>query len=246
MYSRKQLIIRIHSATFSDMTASAKRRPIVQQIPVVILVRVSTSRQETDRQIAELEAYAKTKSYRVVEICREIVSGRASETERTGLCRAEELARSGTIKKVLVHEISRLGRRNSIVHKFVETLEDCGVSLFWQAQGVETILDNGKRNPAASIMLALLSEMARSEVETLRERINSGLAEARRKGVRLGRPPGTTVRDKDLLKKHRDIVRLLNEGQSIRNTAKITGKGGSTVQRIKMLVKRGIGALDSV
>ena len=112
------------------------------------------------------------------------------------------------------------------------------LTLYWHAQGVETILDNGKRNPAASIMLALLSEMARSEVETLRERINSGLAEARRKGVRLGRPPGTTVRDEDLLKRHRDIVRHLNDGQSVRNTAKITGKGGSTVQRIKALLTR--------
>lgn len=228
------------------MTASTKRRPIVQQVPVVILLRVSTSRQETDRQITELEAYAKTKGYRVVEICREVVSGRASETERTGLSRAEELASGGVIKKVLVHEISRLGRKNSVVHKFVEGLEERGVSLYWHAQGVETILDNGKRNPAASIMLALLSEMARSEIETLRERINSGLAEARRKGVRLGRPPGTTVMEEDLLKKHRDVVRLLNDGQSVRNTAKITGKGASTVQRIKILAAKATGVLNSV
>ena len=215
--------------------ATSKQIP---KTPVAVLVRVSTLRQETDRQITELRGYAEAKGYEVVEICREVVSGRASETERNGLCRAEELARSGTIKKVLVHEISRLGRKNSVVHKFVEGLEERGVSLYWHAQGVETILDNGNRNPAASIMLALLSEMARSEVETLRERINSGLAEARRKGVRLGRPPGTTVRDEDLLKRHRDIVRHLNDGQSVRNTAKITGKGGSTVQRIKALLTR--------
>jgi transposase-like protein len=35
------------------------------------------------------------------------------------------------------------------------------------------------------------------------------------------------------LRKHKDIVRLLNARQSIRNTAKITGKGISTVQRVK-------------
>jgi DNA invertase Pin-like site-specific DNA recombinase len=37
-------------------------------------------------------------------------------------------------------------------------------------------------------MFALLSEMARAERETLSERIKSGLAEARRKGRKLGRP----------------------------------------------------------
>jgi hypothetical protein len=36
-----------------------------------------------------------------------------------------------------------------------------------------------------------------------------------------------------ILAKHSDIIRRLKEGQSVRNTAKITGKGGSTVQRVK-------------
>ena len=82
-------------------------------------------------------------------------------------------------------------------------------------------------------MLALLAEMARNEVELLRERINSSLAEARRKGIKLGRRPGTKVQPPDLIKKHADIVKNLKKGQSVRNTAKITGKGFSTVQRVK-------------
>jgi len=85
-----------------------------------------------------------------VEVLKEVISGRADEGERHGLLRAEELASRGTIKKVLVHEISRLARTNSTAHKFVENLESRGVSLFWKAQGIETLLDNGKRNPAAS------------------------------------------------------------------------------------------------
>jgi DNA invertase Pin-like site-specific DNA recombinase len=204
--------------------------------PVAILVRVSTKKQETDRQINELQSVAVEKGWEVVEVLKEVISGRADEGERHGLLRAEELASRGTIKKVLVHEISRLARTNSTAHKFVENLESRGVSLFWKAQGIETLLDNGKRNPAASIMLALLAEMARSEVEVLRERINSGLEEARRKGVRLGRPEGSRMTTDALLKKHQDIVRNLRGGQSVRNTQKITGKGMSTVQRVKALM----------
>lgn len=112
-------------------------------------------------------------------------------------------------------------------------MEELKVSLYWHQQGIETLLPNGKRNPAAGIMFALLAEMARAERETLSERIKSGLAEARRKGHRLGRPAGTTTTIKELLSKHSDIVRKLKEGHSVRNTAKITGKGGSTVQRVK-------------
>jgi DNA invertase Pin-like site-specific DNA recombinase len=116
---------------------------------------------------------------------------------------------------------------------FVEMLEAHCVSLYWHAQSIETLLPNCKRNPAAAIMLALLSEMARAEKDTMRERILSGLAEARRKGKTLGRPHGTTVDKAELLAKHKDIVRQLKDGQSVRNTAKIVGKGMSTVQRVK-------------
>src|ERR1700736_1291336 len=133
------------------------------QIPVAILVRVSTVKQETTRQISELEQYAASKGYEVIEICEETVSGSAVEDDRHGLRRAEQLAREGKIKKVMVHEISRLARRNSVAHRFVETLEELGVSLYWHAQSIETLLPSGKRNPAAGIMLALLAEMARSE-----------------------------------------------------------------------------------
>ena len=200
---------------------------------VAIVVRVSSEKQQTDRQISELQAYADSKGYEVVEVLKETVSGRAEEADRHGLIRAEELATTGKIKKVLVHEISRLSRKNSITHRFIESLENYGVSLYWHSQGIETLLSNGKRNPSAGIMVALLSEIARAEVETLRERIMSGLAEARKKGVKLGRPAGTKSSPADLLKKHQVIVRLLKNGQSVRNSSKISGKGFSTVQRVK-------------
>ena len=203
------------------------------KIPVVILVRVSTVKQETARQISELEQYAAAKSYQVVEVCEEKISGSAQDDDRHGLRRAEELAVSGKIKKVLVHEISRVARKNSVAHRFVERLEECGVSLYWHAQSIETLLPSGKRNPAAGIMLALLAEMARNESETLRERIKSGLALARKRGVLLGRKKGTLLTREQFLQKHKDIVRQLRSIQSVRNTGKIVGKGISTVQRVK-------------
>jgi DNA invertase Pin-like site-specific DNA recombinase len=209
---------------------------ISKPIPVAILVRVSTAHQETDRQVTELQTYAASKGYQVVEVCKEQVSGAASEDLRHGLHRIEELASSGAIQKVLVHEVSRLARRNSVAHAFIERLNDAGVSLYWHQQGIETLLPNGKFNPAAALMYALLAELARSERETLSERVRSGLAEARRKGRVLGRPTGTKVSEKVFLSKHADVCRRLKEGHSIRNAAKITGKGVSTVQRVKAAI----------
>ena len=120
-----------------------------RKVPVVILVRVSTVKQKTDRQISELRAYAKVKGYEVVEICRETISGTADGDDRHGLKRAEALGIEGKVKKVLVPEISRVARMNSVGHHFVEMLKDCGVSLYWHAQGIETLLPNDKRNPSS-------------------------------------------------------------------------------------------------
>ena len=145
----------------------------------------------------------------------------------------------------MVHEVSRIARSNSILHRFVENLEAHSCSLYWHSQAIETLLPNGKRNPAASIMLSLLSEMAVAEVELLRERINSGLAQARRKGVVLGRPTGTKMSSDSILSRHADVVRLLKKGQSIRNAGKISGKGFSTVQRVKKILDQHQVALAS-
>ena len=135
-------------------------------VPVAILVRVSTSKQETARQLHELTDYAESKGDTVIEVCRETISGDSESDQQQGLQGIEELAGAGKIRKVLVHEISRVARRNSVAHRFCGDPGRSGVSLYWHARAIETLLPNGKRNPAVGIMLALLAEMARAELET--------------------------------------------------------------------------------
>jgi DNA invertase Pin-like site-specific DNA recombinase len=120
----------------------------MKTIKVALILRVSTEKQQTDRQLSELQAYADSKGYEVVEVLKETVSGRADEVDRHALIRAEELAAAGKIKKVLVHEVSRVARRPSVAMTFVEMLEKDCVSLYWHAQSIETLLPNCKRNPA--------------------------------------------------------------------------------------------------
>lgn len=214
-----------------------KKSVHAKKVSVAIMVRVSTGKQETDRQVYELREVAEAAGWEVVEVIEETISGAALESARTGIERVMELARAGRIKKVLVHEVSRIARRNSTSHLFLEELEALGVSIYWHAQRIETLLSSGKRNPAASIMFSLLAEMARSERETLVERIKSGIAAAKRKGVHCGRPFGSSLSREEFLVKHRDIQRHLRAGHSVRHVAKIVGKGISTVQRVQAAMK---------
>lgn len=205
--------------------------------PVAILVRVSTQKQETDRQIHELTNLAASRGWTVIETVFEQGISGAADT-RPGLERCLELAQAGTIQKVLVHEVSRVARKNSIAHKFLEDLADLKVSLYWHAHSIETLLPNGKQNPAASIMFSLLAEFARAERELMRERTMSGVAEARRRGVVMGRPKGTCLTPEITLAKYPDIARQLRAGHSIRHAAAITGKSKATVEKIKKLLVR--------
>ncbi len=210
-----------------------------------ILVRVSSKKQDTTRQVTELKKAAVSMGWEVVSIIHETMSGSAGNgggwdlaKEREALERTLALAEAGEIDKVMVHEVSRVARRNSDAHRFLERLTDARVSLYWHAQKIETLLRSGKPNPAASLMFALLAEIARNERETLRERIMSGLDEARRKGKTLGRPKGTGATTGEFLRKHADIKRRLGKGLSIRETAAATGKGISTVQRVKAALEQ--------
>lgn len=203
--------------------------------PTAILVRVSTQKQETDRQKAELLAVAEKNDWSTIEVFEEHgVSRRASPESRHNLAAILALAESGKIKKLLIHEVSRLGRP-AVVHPFVEKLHEHGVSLYWHAQRIETLLPGGKRNPAAGIMLAVLSEMAHAEIETLSERVKSGLEQARRRGKTLGRPKGSDPSEKTL-EKHKDIILHLRHSRSLRQISRITGKSQTTVLKVKKLL----------
>lgn len=206
-------------------------------IPVAILVRVSTNKQEVARQISELEAVAQANGWEVVETLQETISGNANLEDRPALRRIVQLGDTGKIKKLLVHEVSRLSRRPSVALTFVEILEGLKVSVYWLAQNIETLLPSGKRNPSAAIMLALLAEMAKAERETLRERILSGLEEAKRKGIKLGRPVGSSMDQTAYLQKHQRIVRLLQKGMSIRNSASLAEVDKATVCRVKRILE---------
>jgi DNA invertase Pin-like site-specific DNA recombinase len=197
----------------------------------VIFVRVSKREQEYQRQLEDLRALAKTQNLEIVAEITEKISGAKSNQERDGIQELLRLAQKGIIQKVLVQEVSRLGRSTIEVLKVLEELTSLNVSVYVQNFGIET-LKNGKRNPIAQFMFTLLAEFARMERETLRERILSGMEEARRQGKHLGRPDGSIENKETFLKKYPSVVRNLRQGISVRKTAKICDASINTVRKV--------------
>lgn len=206
------------------------------KIRAVVFVRVSTRAQNTDRQEDDLRALAAKKGWGIAGVIRETISGASKNGEREGVQLLLDMAGRGDIDKVLVQEVSRLGRSTAEILKVVEALTAEKVSIYVQNFNLETLDAKGGRNPMAQFMFTMLAEFARMEREHLRERIMSGLERARRKGVRLGRPKGTVVPAKETLKRYPCVVRELRSGQSVRKTAKICGASPTTVLKVKRLM----------
>ena len=124
----------------------------------VIFVRVSKREQDYQRQIEDLRAVAHSQSIQVVAEIAEKVSGAKNNQERDGLQELLTMARKREINKVLVQEVSRLGRSTVEVLNVLDELTKLQISVYVQNFGIET-LKNGKRNPLAQFMFTLLAEL---------------------------------------------------------------------------------------
>ena len=88
------------------------------------------------------------------------------------------------------------------------------------------------------MMLTVLGLGAEIERKSIVSRLNSGRELAKERGVRMGRPEGSKISDKDLLAKYPEVVRKLRKGLSIREVSKICGVSSATVQRVKKVTKK--------
>ena len=205
----------------------------------IIYSRVSTQGQDYNRQIDELQAYAVSHSWIVSAIFSEKISGAKKNNERLELSRMMDYIDAHQVDKVLIWELSRLGRNTIEVLKTIELLNEAKVSLFIKNYSIETLDADGKPNIMAQFLVTILAEVARMERSTIKERMDSGYIKYRAEGGMVGRKIGYR-KDNDILREeYADVFRLLKKGLSIRNIAKITNHSLNTVMKCKKMLVNG-------
>ena len=201
----------------------------------VIYARVSSEndRQDTSRQITDLQKFSEANDMEIVKIYKEHISGAKKNEERQVLSACLDFCTENDVDFLLLSELSRLGRSTLQVLKSLERLHDAKISVYIQNLGLYSLQLNGEVNPIASILITVLAEMGNIERANIQYRLNSGRAQYVRNGGKLGRRTGTTKSEDKKREEYREVITLLKRGYSIRNTAKLTGSSISTVQRIK-------------
>ena len=201
----------------------------------VIYARVSSigDRQNTDRQVSDLLDYVKYQNLEICKIYEEHISGAKKNVERPILQQAIEYCKSNGVAILLVSELSRLGRNAFEVLATVKDLIDSGINLYMQKEQLTLLDADGKPTMFAPIMIATLSTCAQLERENIKFRLNSGRKLYIERGGKLGRKVGSVKTAEQKREEYRDIISYLKRGYSVRNVARLSGKGISTVQRIK-------------
>ena len=165
-------------------------------------------------------------------ICRSMQNIRVSKSARS--LRNTSLNRIGIL---LVSELSRLGRNAFEVLASVKELIDCGINLYIQKEQLTLLDDEGSPSLFAPIMIATLSTCAQLERDNISFRLQSGRKRYIEKGGKLGRKVGSVKTEEQMKAEYREVISLLRKGYSIRDVAKLSGRGVSTVQRVKRLIK---------
>jgi DNA invertase Pin-like site-specific DNA recombinase len=150
-----------------------------------LYLRVSTTDQDTGRQELELRAVAAARSYEVVQVYTDHgISGSKGRDKRPAFNRLHQDATRHKFDIVMAWSVDRLGRSLKDLVAFLQHLHGAGVELFLYQQAIDTTTAAGK---AMFQMLGVFSEFERSMIV---ERVRSGLAKAKIKGTKSGKPIG--------------------------------------------------------
>ena len=103
----------------------------------IIYSRVSSigERQNTDRQISDMTAYAESNGYEVIKVYSEKISGGKKNTERVILQECLEYARANKAL-ILVSELSRVGRQIWEVLETVKHCIDCNINMYFHKENL--------------------------------------------------------------------------------------------------------------
>lgn len=203
---------------------------------VVLLCRVSTNHQDYNRQTNELTEYCNRQGWNIEKVFANKVSGAKKLEERTEIVEMIQYVRAHDIGKVVVLEISRLGRNTLEALKVIQMLNEEGICLYVKNYNLETII-NGKINPVASLICTILLEIASMERLTIAERMTSGrnqyIDRCRETGKKMGRP-ATYRKSTDAYKEqYTKELGLIRKGVSLRNVEKLTGTSMKTLQKVR-------------
>ena len=185
---------------------------------VGLYARTSTADkgQDPEMQLKDLRQYASARGWKVFgEYVDKGESG--AKDRRPQLNRLMEDARKRKIDGILVWRLDRLGRSLKHLILTLDELQSLGVGFISYSENLDLTSSTGR------LMFQLLGAFAEFERNLIKERVVAGLANARAKGRKLGRPAKVINVDK--------IIELRTQGLTLRAIAEVMGVSHAFVNK---------------
>jgi len=148
---------------------------------VALYARVSTDGQDPELQLTALRAHAANRGWTITEEYIDHGYSGAKE-KRPALDRLMKTAWSGTVQAVLVWRFDRFARSVKHLIKALEQFRSLNVNFIPFQEQFDT------STPIGQAMFTIIGAMAQLERDIIRERVRAGIAVAKARGTRLGRP----------------------------------------------------------
>lgn len=191
---------------------------------VALYARVSTDGQTVENQLEELREVARRHDWEIVHVFADRgISGTKGRDERPALNSLIEAIARRDVDMVAAWSVDRLGRSLQHLIPFLADLQAKEIGLFLLRQGLDT------STPSGRAMFQMLGVFAEFEAAMIRERVRAGVARAKRKGTKSGRPIGRPKLDPA---RETTVREALAGGAGILKVARAVGVGTGTVARI--------------
>ncbi|MFC0291017.1 recombinase family protein [Bombilactobacillus bombi] len=188
--------------------------------------RVSSLDQNLDRQLDSL------KKAGCQQIFQEKISGK--NTERPELQKMLAFIRSEDI--LIISSLDRLGRNSNDIKNILTKIQQKGASVdILDLPSFNGVSDPNLRSLLTNLVVELMSYVAQSEREKIRQRQREGIEIAKKKGVYIGKQQEYSAHAADPQKRaiYHAVVRALKEQESVLSISKKYGLARATVYRIK-------------
>lgn len=191
--------------------------------------RVSTSQQNIERQLTNLEEF----DYVLSDKC----SGTIPLWERPQGRQIRKLIDKGELKELHIHSIDRLARNTLILLTIWKELTDLGIRVVCRNPNFQNLTEDGKTDMFSELMISILSTMSDFEKKMIKERQMEGIRLRKEKGLYMGRQIGTKESNEKFLSKpkSKDILKDLGNGYSVREISKMRNCSYSTVYKVRDL-----------
>jgi DNA invertase Pin-like site-specific DNA recombinase len=157
---------------------------------VALYLRVSTNAQSTDAQLAELKQLVDRRGWQYKVFCDKGQSG--AKESRPAFDEMMRQVRRGRFAAICIWALDRLARSLRQLLDISLELQRLNVDLVAVKQDLDTSSASGR------LVFGVLSTVAEFERDLLKDRVRAGIAQARRAGKRLGRPPLRVLTPKDV------------------------------------------------